>query len=73
MTAHRSSESSRKAEMLRRADELFEEFCYLPTMEVINALAAVGAHLRSGGTSAAPAAIVDAARKELRDRAAMIG
>jgi hypothetical protein len=45
MIARPNSERCGRAEMMLRADELFEEFSSLPVMTVINALAAAGVRL----------------------------
>jgi hypothetical protein len=67
MIARPNSERCGRAEMMLRADELFEEFSSLPVMTVINALAAAGAPLRSASSApASPTEIVSAARDRLR-------
>jgi hypothetical protein len=67
MIARPDSERRGRAEMMLRADELFEEFSSLPVMTVINALAAAGAPLRSASSApASPTEIVAAARDRLR-------
>lgn len=67
MIARQYGERCGRAEMIRRADELFDEFSSLPVMTLINALAAAGAPLRSASSApASPTAIVTAARDRLR-------